>query len=245
MDFTRRAFLLAAGLLPSAARAFLESSRFVPAVARHRGRWDLRASGLRRLAWELQQRTSVETILEARPVALDSRALFSNPFMYFSSNGSFPPLTEAEVDNLRRFLTLGGFLFADANDGSDGNGFDASFRREIARILPGHPLKPLPSTHVVYRSFYLLDGPAGRVLTKATLDASLIDGRAAVIYTQNDILGALNRDTAGNWELEPSPGGERQRELAVRMALNVAMYALCLDYKDDAVHLPVIMRRRQ
>jgi hypothetical protein len=25
----------------------------------------------------------------------------------------------------------------------------------------------------------------------------------------------------------------------------VAMYALCLDYKDDAVHLPVIMNRRR
>ena len=27
--------------------------------------------------------------------------------------------------------------------------------------------------------------------------------------------------------------------------VNLVMYALCLDYKDDAVHLPVIMNRRR
>jgi hypothetical protein len=26
--------------------------------------------------------------------------------------------------------------------------------------------------------------------------------------------------------------------------VNLAMYALCTDYKDDAVHLPFILRRR-
>ena len=50
---------------------------------------------------------------------------------------------------------------------------------------------------------------------------------------------------SGTWEFEPAPGGSRQREMATRLALNLVMYALCLDYKDDAVHLPVIMNRRR
>ena len=29
------------------------------------------------------------------------------------------------------------------------------------------------------------------------------------------------------------------------LATNVAMYALCLDYKDDAVHLPAILKKRR
>ena len=41
------------------------------------------------------------------------------------------------------------------------------------------------------------------------------------------------------------PGGERQRELAFRLGINLAMYALCLDYKTDQVHVPFILRRRQ
>lgn len=241
---SRRA-LLAASLTPLLARAFGDSSRFVPAVAQHSGRWDARTSGLRRLAWELQRRTSVEVALEARPIPLDSPKLFEHPFLYLSSDGELPPFKPQEVENLRRYLTFGGFVFADANDASDGTGFDLSFRRELARVLPQQTLTALPGTHVVYKSFFLLDSPPGRVLNKPVLEACLLARRAAVIYSQNDVLGALNRDEAGSWELEVTPGGERQRELATRLAINIVMYALCLDYKDDAVHLPVIMNRRR
>lgn len=242
---SRRALLTAALAAPLAARAFGDASRFVPAVLKHGGHWDVRGSGLRRLAWELQRRTSVEVVLEARPVALDDPKLFEHPFLYLSSDGELPPFSAAEIEHLRRYLTFGGFVFADANDGSDGAGFDASVRRELARVLPQSPLSPLPSTHVVFKSFFLLDGAPGRFLNKPTLEACVINKRAAVMYSQNDVLGALNRDESGTWEFEPAPGGARQRELATRLAVNVAMYALCLDYKDDAVHLPVIMNRRR
>lgn len=227
------------------ASAFQDSSRFIPAVLRHGGTWDLRGSGLRRLAWELQRRTSVEVVLEARAIALDSPSLFEHPFVYFSGDADFPALSAAEVENLRRYLTFGGFLFADANDGSDGGGFDAAFRRELARVLPQQALRPLPSTHVVFKSFFMLDSPPGRFLNKPVLEAVQINKRAAVMYSQNDVMGALNRDESGTWEFEPAPGGTRQRELATRLAINIVMYALCLDYKDDAVHLPVIMNRRR
>lgn len=243
--FTRRALLTAASALPFAAHAFGDASRFIPALVKHGGRWDVRSSGLRRLAWELQRRTSVEVQLEARPIALDSPKLFEHPFIYLSSDGDFPPFTAAEVENLRRYLTFGGFLLADANDGSDGAGFDAAFRRELARVLPQNPMQALPTSHVIFKSFFLLDAAPGRFLNKPNLEAAVLNKRAAVVYSQNDVLGALNRDVSGTWEFEPAPGGQRQREMATRLALNLVMYALCLDYKDDAVHLPVIMNRRR
>jgi hypothetical protein len=246
--WSRRSFTALAGLGALAGRralAFGDSARFVPAVAQHGGTWDTRASGLRRLAFELQKRTSVEVVLEARPVALDSLKLFENPFLYFGGEGDFPPLKNEEVENLRRYLTFGGFLFADANDGSDGAGFDAAFRRELARVLPQSPLTDLPQSHVVFKSFFLLENAVGRLLKKPQLQAASLSKRAAVLYSQNDVMGALSRDEGGAWEFEVTPGGERQREYAARLAVNVVMYALCLDYKDDAVHLPVIMNRRR
>lgn len=244
--FSRRA-LLAAGLTLPAARAFAfgDSARFIPAVAQHGGKWDTRASGLRRLAWELQRRTSIEVVLEARALPLSSPRLFEHPFLYLGGDGEIPALKADEVENLRRYLTFGGFLFADANDGSDGNGFDQSFRRELARVLPQAPLAQLPSTHVVFKSFFLLDAAPGRVLNKPWVEAASVGRRAAVVYSQNDVMGALNRDDGGTFEFEPVPGGERQREYATRLAINVVMYAMCLDYKDDAVHLPMIMKRRR
>ena len=71
------------------------------------------------------------------------------------------------------------------------------------------------------------------------------DGRLVVIYSQNDLGGAWARDNFGQWEHEVVPGGGMQREMAFRLGVNMAMYALCLDYKTDQVHVPFILRRRQ
>lgn len=248
--FSRRNLLLGSAALASLlasrrAHAFGEKNKFIPAVARHGGRWDVRLSGLRRIAWELQRRTSVDVVPDARGFPLSSPDLFEYPFLYFGGDGAFPALTDAEVENLRRYVTFGGFVLADANDGSDGSGFDASFRREMARVLPQSPLTPVPSTHVVFKTFFLLDSAPGRLLNKPQLLSANLGKRAAVVYSQNDLAGAWSRSETGDYEFDVSPGGEPQRELAVRMGINLCMYALCLDYKDDAVHLPLILNKRR
>lgn len=38
-------------------------------------------------------------------------------------------------------------------------------------------------------------------------------------------------------------GGERQREMAYRFGVNLAMYALTGNYKTDQVHVPAILER--
>jgi hypothetical protein len=178
------------------------------------------------------------------PVRLADPGLHRTPMLYLTGTGSLPPFGEAERSALRRFLQYGGFMLVDAADGSDGSGFDASVRAELARVLPASPLAAIPRDHVLYKTFYLLDRQGGRVLVKPWLEGQVLDGRLAVIYSQNDLGGAWARSELGDWEYPCTPGGEAQRETAVRVGVNVAMYALCTDYKDDAVHLPFIMRRR-
>jgi hypothetical protein len=111
-------------------------------------------------------------------------------------------------------------------------------------VLPASPLQAVPRDHVLHKSFYLLDRQGGRVLVKPWVEAQALDGRLAVVYSQNDLGGAWARGELGDWEFPCTPGGEPQRETAIRLGVNLAMYALCTDYKDDAVHLPFIMRRR-
>ncbi len=241
---SRRA-ALAGALGSSAAWAFGDASKFVPAVAKHQGTWDTRLSGLTRLAWELQRATSVEVRLEPKPLALDSPELFTHPFLSLSTETELPPLSATEVEGLRRYVTFGGFLFVDAASGALDSPADRSLRRELARVLPQQPLKELPKTHVIYKSFFLLEGAYGRVLAQPGFEACVLNRRAAVVYSANDVLGALARDELGGFLYECTPQGEHQRKLAVRTALNVAMYALCLDYKDDAVHAPQILNRRR
>jgi hypothetical protein len=246
----RRTFLeiLATGAagvaLPRAAWALPDTSRLVIGHVEHGGRWNPRPTALRRLMWELAQRTSIETGADPVTVKLGRPGLHRHPMLYLAGDGALPPFPEAELAALRRHLQYGGFLLVDAADGSDGSGFDASIRRELARLLPASPLLRVGRDHVLYKSFYLLDHQGGRVAVKPWLEAQVLGGRLAVVYSQNDLGGAWARGQFGDWEYSCTPGGEAQRETAFRLGVNVAMYSLCTDYKDDAVHLPFIMRRR-
>jgi uncharacterized protein DUF4159 len=246
----RRAFLriaaatAAALALPRRVHALPPTSLLVMGHVQHGGRWNPRPTALRRLSWELAQRTSIETGADAAPVRLGAPGLHRHPMLYLAGDGALPPFADAELAALRRHLQYGGFLLVDAADGSDGGGFDASVRRELARLLPTSPLTRLAREHVVYKSFYLVDRQGGRTLVKPWLEGQVVNGRVAVLYSQNDLGGAWARGALGDWEYACTPGGEAQREVALRLGVNIAMYALCTDYKDDAVHLPFIMRRR-
>jgi hypothetical protein len=247
---TRRALLrgaaaaAAALALPGSARGLADASKLVLGLVQHGGAWNPHPSAFRRLAWELTRRTSIEIANDAVPVRLDRPGLHRFPMLVLAGAGPMPPLSEPERAELRRHLQYGGFLLVDSADGSDGSGFDAAVRRELARILPAAPLQAIPRDHVLHKTFYLLDRQGGRVLVKPWMEAQVLDGRLAVIYSQNDLGGAWARSEYGDWEFPCTPGGEPQRETAIRIGVNVAMYALCTDYKDDAVHLPFIMRRR-
>ncbi len=243
---TRRT-LLGLGLLLAARRAlaFGDAARLTFAQVRHAGRWDPRPDGLSRLAWEIAKRTSIETSPVVKPIGLADPDLFRYPFSVLSSDQAFPAPAESELAELRRYLSYGGFLLLDDASASRGGGFEQSARQLVGRIVPGAQLARVPRDHVVYKSFYLLDGPAGRLASSPELEALEMGGRLAVLYSGNDMIGAFARDSLGSWEFEVVPGGELQREKSIRLGVNIAMYALCLDYKEDQVHIPFIMKRRR
>lgn len=246
----RRSFLQAAlaaatlAGLPLPAAAFGARSRLVFAQGRHRGSWEPRPNALRRLSFEIGTRTSIATLPEVRAVELDSAELFHHPFLYVAGEGELPPLTQPELENLRRYVTYGGFLLFDGADAS-GGAFADSAARELARILPGQEAGRLPPDHVLFKAFYLVDQPVGRILDRPYLSGVLQGTRLAAVICANDLGGAWSRDEFGSWEYEVVPGGEAQREIAFRLGVNLAMYAMCTDYKDDQVHIPFIMKRRR
>lgn len=239
--------LLGLPLLLAAARAgaFGEQARLQFAQLRHGGRWDPRPDGLARLAWEISKRTSIETSPVVKALAPSDPELFRFPFAVLSSDGGFPAPAESEVAELRRYLSYGGFLLFDDASATRGGAFEQSARLLVSRAVPGAQLARIPRDHVLYKSFYLLDGPAGRAAATPDLEGLELGGRVAVLYSGNDMVGALARDSLGSWEFEVTPGGELQREKSIRLGVNIAMYALCLDYKEDQVHIPFIMKRRR
>ena len=246
----RRQFL--AGLLLTglfgasrSARALGELSKFRLLRLRFAELPDPRPTALRRLAWELERRTSLVTVPDPIELPLGSPELFHYPLAILSGDRGFSMPPEADTVRLRRYLTFGGCLIIDSAEGRAGGGFDESVRKLLARVLPGDFLKRVPDDHVLWKSFYILHDAPGRVVATPALEAIERDRRLAVIYTQNDLGGAMARDGFGRWEHDVVPGGEEQRERAFRFAVNLVMYALCLDYKTEQAHIDFIMRTRR
>ena len=234
--------------IPSPARAFGDAGAFDPRVLLTGGQtgpaYD---SAPERWSWELTRRTSAPARLRPSVVHADDAAIVAAPFLYWSGNVDVAPLSGPEISGLRRFFSLGGVMLVDdagATDHGDASGFGRSARREIARVLPDSIAIELSVEHVVFRTFYFLRRAEGRVQGPQSLDAIVRGGQAQVLFSEHDLGGALARTRAGAWERPAVPGGENQRERAIRLAVNIAMYVLCSNYKDDQVHAPFLMRRR-
>jgi hypothetical protein len=193
------------------------------------------------------QRTSAPARLHPGLVRADDPSIVEAPFLYWSGDAEVAALTNSEVLGLRRFFSLGGILLVDdaaPGDHGDASPFGRTARREIARVLPENAPIVIGPDHVVFKTFYLLRRAEGRVEGPASLEAIVRGGEAQVIFSEHDLGGALARSPSGVWEQVVRPGGDLQREHAIRLAVNIAMYVLCSNYKDDQVHAKFLMRRR-
>ncbi len=220
------------------------------------GAYNPRPRGLPRLAWELRKRTSIAIALEVQSVDPATEALFDYPLLVWQGDSGFPPLSTAAIHQLRRYRHTGGSLLIDESAGRQNSDFDASVRRELQRIFvdagllnesgqPASRLERLSAEHVVYKSFYLVNRHGGRVAVHPYLEGIFVGRRLAVVLSANDLAGAMSRNEFGEWDYDVGPGGAASREMTFRLGINWVMYALCLDYKEDQVHLPFILQRRR
>jgi len=228
------------------ASAFGEEGAFNPRVLlTGDAKWQgARTTAPARWSDELVRRTSAPGRLRPTAVHADDKELLAEPFAIWGASASVPPLTTREIGVLKQFFALGGILFVDDFD-PDKGAFGKAARREIARVLPENSPLSVGTENVLFRSFYLLKRATGRVQGPPKLDVVVRASAIQVIYSSHDLLGALAKDASTRVDsLDVVPGGEAQREQAVRLAVNVAMYVLCSSYKDDQVHAEHIMRRR-
>ena len=207
------------------------------------GQWDPRPLASVSLMQEVRLRTSVETRDERRTLTLQDPALFSYPFLYMTGEYSFEPFADEALDILRRYLKFGGSLLIDDARGNKGRDFDASVRREVARLFPHRPLKILPPDHTVFRSFYLIRTIGGVRLVNPYLEGVQMDDRTPLLYCQNGLGAAWERDYLGNWVSSCRPGGEAQRLAAFKLGVNCVLYALTVNYKQDLIHTPFIRKK--
>jgi hypothetical protein len=151
------------------------------------------------------------------------------------------------------FDTRDQFSALDNGGGSSANG---ERLQQILANLDIPPLEPVPSDHVLTKSFYLLSSFPGRyagspLWIEARQDnrstnaksAATADGVSPILITGNDFAGAWAVDESGTPMLPTVPPDEAQREYAYRSGVNIMMYMLTGNYKTDQVHIPALLER--
>jgi hypothetical protein len=220
-------------------------------------------AGLRGLGRVLLQRTSVEP---ANPIAVDLETdeLSFFPFLYWPVTADQPRPSDEAYAKLNRYLRTGGMILFDTRDANVaglGSSTPAGRRlQELAAPLDIPPLEPVPSDHVLTRTFYLLQAFPGRFAGRdvwveaAPPDAELVEGMpfrnlndnvTPVVIGGNDWASAWAVDARGAAMFPVGRGyaGERQREIAMRFGVNLVMHVLTGNYKSDQVHVPALLDR--
>ena len=224
---------------------------------------DVAQAGLRGLSQTLFRRTSIEP---AAPVGvnLETDELAFFPFLYWPVTADQPLPSRDAYAKLNRYLRSGGMIMFDTRDADTarfGSGSPEGRRLQaIARSLDIPSIEPIPSDHVLTRTFYLLQDFPGRYASRdvwveaAPITAERIDGMpfrnlndgvTPVIIGGNDWARAWAVDDAGRRMFPVGRGmsGERQREIALRFGVNVMMHVLTGNYKSDQVHVPDLLDR--
>lgn len=183
------------------------------------GDWYSNPTSLPNLLRALRERLRLAFPRTESVVEAPDPALFSHPIVYMNGHGTVR-FTEGELEHLREYLRRGGFLWAD-----DNYGMDKSFRAEVKRLFPDHPLMELPHDHPIYHYFYDFNTGPPKIHLHDGLPAQglgiYVDGRLVVFYTyQCDIGDGL--ESAGVHS-EDTP---EKRESALRMAINIVLFAL-------------------
>lgn len=232
-------------LAASQAGAIGADSQVGIGILQHGQGHELRSQAVEQLLWEVSKRTSVNVRERAGTLRLLDPDLFHWPLLLWAGTGPCEPFSDDEVRRLRRHLRAGGTLYIDDATPSGDDSFDTCVRREMSRVWPERPLQDYGNDHTIYRTFFLLQKPFGRIDRASALQGITFDDRSPVLYNRNDLFGAFGRDTLGRWNQPVVPGGSVQREMAFRMGVNLVMYATCLNYKRDQVHTTAILRRRR
>jgi hypothetical protein len=150
----------------------------------HDGNWNPNPSAVPFFLKDLASNTSIAVRFERKAMQIKDPALFDHPLLYMTGSWN-PGLGREEVALLRRYLTNGGTLLADAAAGRAE--FDVAFRALCAEVFPDAPLQPLPADHPLFTCFYPLDKLTLHHESEATtpvIEAVMVNNRPVILYSK-------------------------------------------------------------
>jgi hypothetical protein len=197
---------------------------FVFAQVMHEGDWDPDPSAVHNLLKHARDNSTLDVKFKREQVSLKDAKTVKYPLLYLTGHREFQWSNE-EAGILQRYLKAGGMLMADACCGR--LAFDAAFRREIAKTLPGSKLERLPADHPLYHAHYDVKRvdytPRVREdfgqMEAPELEGITLDGRLAVLYSRFDL--------GNGWEQFPHPYSYGLKDQsALQIGTNAIVYAI-------------------
>lgn len=207
--------VLLLGLLVAAEAAPLKVARLKYGGG---GDWYANPTGLPNLLKAVRQRTTVDVNPTEDTVTLDDDRVFDYAAVFVTGHGQIK-LKPQEASRLRRYLLSGGFMHVD-----DNYGLDESFRKAIKQVFPDRALVELPFSHPIYHNPCqfpqglpkIHEHHGGPPHGYGILDK----GRVVLFYS-------YNTDLNDGWESpEVHKDTPERREAALRMGINILVYAL-------------------
>lgn len=167
----------------------------------------------------VQKQTSIATARRFRSTKLSSDELFKIPFVVMTGESDFH-FNKKESENLKRYLSSGGFMLA--SSGCSSKKFGQAFQREIKRIFGKNALKPIPMDHTIFKTvnkIEKLELSKGRSAIKTELLGLEQNGKIVMIFSPHGL-----NDTAHTKGCCCCGGNEIRN--SIKINVNILAYAL-------------------
>ncbi len=128
--------------------------------------------------------SAITTSGKLHSVKLSEEEVYGFPLLIMTGEGAFT-MTAAERRNLRTFIQQGGLLLASA--GCSSTEWDASFRREMAKVFADIPMEPISMDHLIFHTVYDIERLNAKKGTPKPLEGIHIGSRLGVLYSQDGL----------------------------------------------------------
>ena len=161
---------------------------------------------------------NIKTRIKSKPAVVEpgSPDLFSYPFVHMTGHGNvvFSP---SDQENLRNYLTSGGFLHID-----DNYGMNQYIRGEIKKLFPNNDLIEIPANHPIFQKPNSFPAGIPKIHEhdgkRPQAFGVFVENRMVLLYTYETDLG-------DGWEdAEVNNDPFEIREKALKMGANILNY---------------------
>ena len=181
------------------------------------GDWYANPTSLPNLVKYCNQNIQTTLTRKVSVVDVGSAEIVNYPFVHMTGHGNVV-FSANDIQNLRNYLTSGGFLHID-----DNYGMDVFIRKEIKKIFPNNALVEIPSNHPIFQAPYSFTNGLPKIHehenNKPQAFGVFIEGRLVLLYT-------FECDLGDGWEdAEVHNDPIQVREKALKMGANIIQLA--------------------